>query len=180
MLIVTMNQYFRQGLEELCCEPEKDSHSESVIFIPERSGEIYIYTRSNGENDLLMLFLSVLSSWRIVKDSKNKGAWGILDMSPGLYVNKKQQLSPREREILGALLQGASYKTTAEKFRITEKTVSLHKERAVRKLGVRNFHHLYLTYRYWQRCLRLQSYLSPSGSVALSVCSGNMRFSFMM
>ncbi|WP_447783707.1 LuxR C-terminal-related transcriptional regulator [Enterobacter asburiae] len=86
-------------------------------------------------------------------------------MPSGLFVNRKQRLSPREREVLGALLQGASYKTTAEKFRITEKTVSIHKARGGRKLGVKNFHHLYLTYRYWQRCLRLQTDLSPSYSV---------------
>ncbi len=97
MLIVTMNQYLRLGLEALCGEPEKDSHTEPVIFIPERSGDIYIYTRSNGENDSLMLFLSVQSSWRIVKDSKNKGTWGVLEIPSGLFVNRKQRLCLQAR-----------------------------------------------------------------------------------
>lgn len=52
MLIVMMDKYLRLGLDALGGKPEINPHPESVIFIPERSGDIYTYTRNNGKNDL--------------------------------------------------------------------------------------------------------------------------------
>lgn len=160
MLILTTNQYLSLGLETLYGQLVKNPRPEFVIFIPENQDEIYAYLRSSGDSDPVMLFLFVLSSCRIMKKSRNGTAGDFLNISPEIFVNRGKKLSPREREILSTLLQGASYRMAAEKFSISEKTVCLHKHKAVRKLGVKNFHRLYLTYRYWQQCLRLQSDLS--------------------
>lgn len=48
------------------------------------------------------------------------------------------QLSPREWEILGRLIEGHSVKDTAEKLNLSPHTVDVFKRRVFKKLGVHN------------------------------------------
>src|SRR5689334_364090 len=62
----------------------------------------------------------------------------LLDMTAAGPLNSVRGLSPREQEILQALVTGASNKVIAYKLGITEATVKVHLKTLLRKLDVNN------------------------------------------
>jgi two-component system, NarL family, nitrate/nitrite response regulator NarL len=62
----------------------------------------------------------------------------LLDMNAPSPLNSVRGLSPREQEILQALVTGASNKMIANKLGITEATVKVHLKTLLRKIDVHN------------------------------------------
>jgi two-component system, NarL family, nitrate/nitrite response regulator NarL len=62
----------------------------------------------------------------------------LLDMTAPSPLNSVRGLSPREQEILQALVTGASNKMIANKLGITEATVKVHLKTLLRKIDVHN------------------------------------------
>ena len=56
--------------------------------------------------------------------------------APAVPVDPLEQLSPREREILGEIAAGASNKEIARRLTIAETTVKIHVQHILRKLGL--------------------------------------------
>jgi DNA-binding CsgD family transcriptional regulator len=49
-----------------------------------------------------------------------------------------QSLSPREREVLDALIAGETSKEIARRFNLSPRTVELHRAHILKKIGARN------------------------------------------
>ena len=52
--------------------------------------------------------------------------------------NRVDALTPREREVLDAIIAGASNKVAGRKLRISPRTVEVHRARIMDKLGAKN------------------------------------------
>ena len=52
--------------------------------------------------------------------------------------NSVDALTPREREVLEAIIAGASNKVAGRKLRISPRTVEVHRARIIDKLGAKN------------------------------------------
>ena len=70
----------------------------------------------------------------VILNGERKAGW----ITPSLKGLQESQLSPRETEILGRLLNGDSNKHIARAFNLSEATVKVHMKSLLRKIGARN------------------------------------------
>jgi len=66
----------------------------------------------------------------------NNGAMSVADSQA--ETNGVDALTPREREVLEAIIAGASNKVAGRKLRISPRTVEVHRARIMEKIGARN------------------------------------------
>jgi len=58
--------------------------------------------------------------------------------TPAKDVGGLQSLSPREREVLDALIAGETSKEIARRFTLSPRTVEVHRAHILKKIGARN------------------------------------------
>ena len=58
--------------------------------------------------------------------------------TPAKDVGSLQSLSPREREVLDALIAGETSKEIARRFTLSPRTVEVHRAHILKKIGARN------------------------------------------
>ena len=70
------------------------------------------------------------------QQSLNNSAMSVADAQA--ETNGVDALTPREREVLEAIIAGASNKVVGRKLRISPRTVEVHRARIIDKLGAKN------------------------------------------
>lgn len=80
--------------------------------------------------------LELLSLIEAMSSNGNGSSHSHSDNGNGNGNGKHQRLSPRESEVMGMILEGRRLKEIAAKLDISVKTVTTHRSRLLRKLGL--------------------------------------------
>jgi two-component system, LuxR family, response regulator FixJ len=92
-----------------------------------KAGAVDYIEKSYSDEDLLAAINTALSS----------AAWGRRDREAMKAAQRIAALSPREREVLDALVEGRPNKLIAYDLGISVRTVEVHRARMMERLGVR-------------------------------------------
>jgi len=94
-----------------------------------KSGAVDFLTKPFDSSELIAAVESALTRSRALRTARTE-----LESISALY----EHLTPREREVLGELLQGKRNKQIAADLGAAEKTIKVHRARVLQKMGVRS------------------------------------------
>jgi DNA-binding CsgD family transcriptional regulator len=139
-LIFTMNPYLRLGLEVLIRQSHKVSGNSEVFF--EFDNQMYLFKGGGYSNESPTDFLTILRMGKCFWSGESMTVaqfQDIFNRSHESGSNTKRKLTRREGDMLSAIILGFSYKYITGIFSVSIKTVSAHKNKALRKLNFNIF-----------------------------------------
>ena len=155
MVIFTLNQYMKHGIEEMCKQGGEYKNTEVIIF-DYRGTLVFLEPSALYLNPERALCDALTSCFHF--NFRSGDSLGRFRLYLDLWEHRSRRSPPQkltfsEEKVIQALLLGYSIQVISVIRKENIKTLSVHKTNALRKMGVRNLQTLYLMVQYWKRQL---------------------------